>query len=65
MLKGLTLFRSYMVKRSFSNITTNMKIDYSSWSKEDLIAKITQLEKSQDAKMELQLFQKLKTEETI
>ncbi|EER33857.1 tRNA pseudouridine synthase 3 [Candida tropicalis MYA-3404] len=60
MLKGLTLFRSYMVKRSFSNITTNMKIDYSSWSKEDLIAKITQLEKSQDAKIGTSTLPKVK-----
>lgn len=38
-----------MVKRSLSNNTANMKIDYLSWSKEDLVAKIMQLEKNQNS----------------
>lgn len=51
MLKGGSFLRQLMLKRSFSKvatsnrpITTNMSTDYSNWSKEDLIAKINQLE---------------------
>ncbi|RCK65797.1 tRNA pseudouridine(38/39) synthase [Candida viswanathii] len=50
MWKRLSLLRSFMVKRSSgintTTSTTNMKPDYSSWSKEDLVARITELEKS-------------------